>query len=179
VSELGASGRGAAQPLVALELIAQRQVRVLENLFELYAYDLSDIVPLELHSNGRFDVGPGDIWWSTDDHFPFLVRCEGKLVGFALVRKGSRVTGDPRVMDVAEFFVVRGARRKKIGTSVAHALFRAFPGRWELRVRRANTSAMAFWSRASSEWLGSPVSSLPFSIDGIDWDVLQIGDFPK
>ena len=93
---------------VVLEPCAQEQAPTLRNLFELYAYDFSEVVPLELNSDGRFDVGVGEHWWSSEDHFPFLIRHDHKLCGFALVRKGSRLTGASDVMDVAEFFVVRG-----------------------------------------------------------------------
>ena len=49
--------------------------------------------------------------------------------------------------NIAEFFVVRGARRKNVGLAAAHALFDAFPTRWEVRVRTSNTAALRFWAR--------------------------------
>ncbi len=159
---------------VVLEPIGREQAPVLLNLFELYAYDFSDVVPLELKPNGRFDVSPGDRWWDRDDHFPFFIRWNGKLVGFALVRRGSRVTDADGPMDVAEFFVVRAARGNKVGAAAANALFAAFPDRWEIRVRRSNVSAMKFWSRTLEIWLGRPVTSDPFIAEGVDWDVLRI-----
>ena len=51
-------------------------------------------------------------------------------------------------MDVAEFFVVRGARRRGVGQRAARALFELFPGTWEVRVLRANERALAFWRSA-------------------------------
>jgi predicted acetyltransferase len=167
------------RPPVVLEPIAKDQVPVLGNLFELYAHDFSEHMPLDLKSNGRFDVGLDDRWWTRDDHFPFFIRWNEKLSGFALVRRGSRVTGASDVMDVAEFFVVRGARGKAVGTSAAHALFTAFPGRWEIRVRRTNVSAMRFWSRALETWIGRPAASEPFSAEGVDWDALRVESSPK
>jgi hypothetical protein len=32
---------------------------------------------------------------------------------------------------------------------------------------------MQFWSRVAGSWLGQPVSSSPFSVEGIDWDLLR------
>jgi len=58
------------------------------------------------------------------------------------------VSGDPRVMDMTEFFVVRGARRRGVGRSAACQLFALFPGAWEVRVMKVNERALAFW-RAS------------------------------
>jgi predicted acetyltransferase len=131
-------------------------------------------VPLELGPDGRFGIAPGDVWWERDDHFPFFIRAEGKLVGFALARRGSPVTGEPDVMDVAEFFVVRGARGKGVGAEAARALFGAFPGPWALRVRSSNFPALKFWSRVVEDWSGHPVGSTPFTADGVEWEGFRV-----
>jgi predicted acetyltransferase len=159
---------------VILEPIAQQQAAVLQNMVELYAHDFSEHVPLDLKPNGRFDVSIGDLWWTAVGHYPFFIRWHGKLVGFALVRRGSRVTAATEVMDVAEFFVIRGARGRGIGTSAAHALFGAFPGAWEMRVRRTNVAAMKFWSRSVEAWTGRPAHGISFSADGVDWNVVRM-----
>jgi len=161
-------------PLVVLEPVARDQVVVLDNLFELYAHDFSEYVPLDVKPTGRFDVTVGEQWWTRDDHFPFFIRWNGKLCGFALARKGSRVTGDADVMDVAEFFVVRGARGHGVGTGAAHALLAAFPGRWEIRARHANAPAIDFWSRALASWIGRAVSGSTVSFEGVDWEIFRV-----
>ena len=160
-------------PQVHLEPIAKEQLGVLQNLTELYAHDFSEHVPLALNPNGRFDVDLGDKWW-TPGHYPFFIHCDRKLCGFALVRRGSKFTGAAHVMDVAEFFVVRGARRRKVGTAAALVLFRAFAGEWEIRVRRSNAAAFAFWSRAAAEWIGRPATSTRVTFEGVDWHVLHV-----
>ncbi len=160
--------------MVALEPITRDQAPVLHNLFELYVHDFSEYVRIDLQPNGRFDVPLGDQWWARDDCFPFFIRSNGKLSGFALARRGSRVSAAPDIMDVAEFFVVRGARGRGVGATAALALFGMFPGRWEIRIRRANPGALKFWSRVTATWLGRPVVSEHFSSDGIDWDLLRL-----
>ena len=160
-------------PRVVLEPIAKEQATVLQNLAELYAHDFSEHVPLDVKSTGRFEVSLGDRWW-TDGHYPFFIRCDEKLCGFALVRRGSKFTGAMDVMDVAEFFVVRGARRRKVGATAAHALFNAFPGGWEIRVRQSNAAALKFWARAVEAWIGRPVAGAHVSLEGVDWNVLRI-----
>ena len=164
---------GPAGPRVVLEPITKEQAAVFQNLAELYAHDFSEHVPLDLKPSGRFDVSLGDRWW-TDGHYPFFIRSDENLCGFALVRRGSKFTGAMDVMDVAEFFVVRGARGKRVGAAVAHALFTAFPGGWEIRVRQSNAAALKFWSRAAEEWVGRPVASAQVSFEGVDWNVLRI-----
>jgi predicted acetyltransferase len=161
------------QAPATLEPITRESASILDNLLQLYAHDFSEHVPLRMNTSGRFEIAAGEEWWTRDDHFPYLIQWHGELVGFALVRRGSRLTEED-VMDVAEFFVVRGARGKGIGRSAAFALFHAFPGVWEVRVRRTNAAAMHFWSRVAADWLGHPMMlTSPFSKDGVDWDLLQ------
>jgi predicted acetyltransferase len=159
--------------VVALERIHREDAAVLENLFELYAYDFSEHVPIRLKPSGRFEITPGETWWTREDHFAYLIKSQDALIGFALARAGSRVSATPDVMDVAEFFVLRGERRKGLGTSAAHALFSEFPRAWEVRVRQTNDAAMRFWAHAAETWLGRAVEGTPALIDGVAWNVLR------
>jgi predicted acetyltransferase len=161
-------------PSVTLDPIGRDQASVLRNLFELYAHDFSEHVALELQETGRFDVAVPDVWWTSGEHHPFFIRHAGKLAGFALARRGSRVSNAPDVMDVAEFFVVRGERGRGVGTTVSHALFAKFAGPWEVRVRQANVPAIEFWSRAIEGWVGRPVASETFMGEGVAWEVLRL-----
>ena len=165
------------EPQVVLEPITAEQAFVLANLFELYVHDFSEQVPLELKQNGRFDLPLDDCWWNGSDHFPFFIRSAGSLLGFALARRGSRVTAATDVMDVAEFFVVRGARRRGVGRAAARALFAAFPGRWQIRVRQTNPAAKQFWQGVARSWPGEP-AWLPFTRAGVDWQVLELSAMP-
>ena len=131
---------------VVLERMTFDGAATLGNLFELYVHDFSEHVPLQIKASGRFELTPSDVWWTRNDHFAYFIKVRAELAGFALVRAGSRVVPAPEVMDVAEFFVLRGVRRKGIGNLAAQALFKTFPGPWEIRVRRTNVVAMQFWS---------------------------------
>lgn len=165
---------GTTEAAVILEPITSENASVLNNLFELYAYEFSEQLPLQIKASGRFEITPGDAWWTREDHFGYLIKAGIELAGFALFRTGSRVTGMPDVMDVAEFFVLRGIRRRGIGMSAVHALFSTFPRTWEIRVRRTNVAALEFWSRAVEGWVRQRVASSPLRIDGVDWDVLSL-----
>jgi predicted acetyltransferase len=157
-----------------LEPIAASDAAVLRQLFELYCHDFSELVPLQLQPNGRFDVPLGDEWWTRDDHFPFFIRRDAELAGFALVRRGSRLSGAPEVMDVAEFFVARGARRGGLGKRAAHQLFRDFPGPWEIRVRQGHAAAQAFWAEVTTSWLGARLEPEPYLRGNLAWQVLRL-----
>jgi predicted acetyltransferase len=129
-----------------------QQEPVLANLLELYAHDFSEFHPLDLGEDGRFGYSALKLYWSERDHYPFLIRMDGKLAGFVLVKKN-----DGQVWDIAEFFVVRGCRRNGIGTRAAHQVWRRFPGRWEVRVMDANVTARHFWARAIATFSGQAI----------------------
>jgi predicted acetyltransferase len=116
----------AEKPSAQIEVIPARseQEPILANLLELYVPDFSVFHYLELGSDGRFGYDGLPLYWSESGRHPFLVWVEGKLAGLILVKRGSEVSGDETVWDVAEFFVLRGYRRRGIGTQIAHYVWR-------------------------------------------------------
>jgi predicted acetyltransferase len=139
------------------------QEPVLENLLELYTHDFSEFRDLELGEDGRFAYP--FLWFGPDRH-PFLVRVDGKLAGFVLVNRET-------IWDMAEFFIVRGYRRRGVGTSIAHQVWRRFPGAWQVRVMESNHAAHSFWERAISEFSGETIHSAQEEKIGKRWHVFS------
>ena len=156
---------------VQLRPAAADDAPVLANLLELYAHDFSEIMGLELGDDGRFGYPRLASYWRDDGRFPFLVTVDGRLAGFALVGRGSHLSGDPAVWDVEEFFVARGYRRRGIGAAVARELWRRFRGRWEVRVMEANLPAIAFWAAAIAEFIGRAVPPVFAEAEDRRWQV--------
>jgi predicted acetyltransferase len=127
--------------------IAPSEEPVLRHLIDLYAYDFSEILGLDVEDDGRFRFPALAPYWTDPGHHPFFFRVAGKLAGFALVQDRSHLTGAQGVHDMAEFFVLRRYRRQGLGALAARELFRRFPGPWEVRERPANVGAIAFWRR--------------------------------
>src|SRR4051794_28522114 len=93
---------------------------VLANLFELYAYELSELselADLHLGSDGRYGYPSLPLYWKEKTRVPFLVTVDGYLGGFALISRGSRITNDSAVWDIDQFFVLRRYRRLGVGTT--------------------------------------------------------------
>src|SRR5262245_35158729 len=149
------------------------QESILANLLELYAHDFSEFHDVMLGVDGRFGYKDLPLYWNEPGRHPFLVRFDGQLAGFVLVKRGSEVSGDKDVWDVAEFFVVRGCRRRGLGTKVAHEVWRMFPGRWEVRVIQANQVAIEFWERAIRRFTGRAVPSVSVDRDGDCWHLFS------
>jgi predicted acetyltransferase len=126
---------------------------VLENLFQLYVHDWSEILPLEVGDDGRFTTRALDPYVRRDDgRHAFLLRADGQLAGFVLIAEQSRLTGATGVCDLAELFVMRGHRRRGVGRAAAFAAFDRFPGLWEVRQRDQNPAAITFWRRVIAEY---------------------------
>jgi predicted acetyltransferase len=134
--------------MISLCPAARDDQATLENLLQLYAYDFSERGTVAIDDDGRFADYPLDGYWVDAWRHPFLLRVDGKLAGFVLIAARSRLTGADGVFDMAEFFVLRGFRRKGVGLAAAFAAFDRFAGRWEVRQRATNAPATAFWRHA-------------------------------
>ena len=142
------------------------QEPILANMLELYAYDFSEFFDLKLGADGRFGYKHLSSYWKDSNRHPFLIRADGHLAGFVFVRRGSEISGDADVWDMAEFFIVRGFRRLGLGMKAAHEIWRRFPGKWEVRVIDRNNRAKEFWARAISEFLGKTIDPVLLDKDG-------------
>jgi predicted acetyltransferase len=142
--------------MVSLLAVTEPLRPVLVNLFQLYAYDWSELRPLEVGDDGRFADHPLDRYLEREPlHHAFLLRAGGHLAGFALIAEQSRLTGESGVCDMAEFFVMRGHRRRGVGRAAAMASFDLFRGRrWEVRQRDDNPTATAFWRNVIDRYTG-------------------------
>jgi len=126
---------------------------IVRNLFALYAHDMSAFVGLDVGDDGAFSI-PATVasYWNGPDaseRFPFLVRADGKLAGFALVR---RIVMNPATYDMGEFFILRKYRMSGIGRFVARTLFDRFAGSWEVRELPPNAAAQTFWRRIIGDY---------------------------
>jgi predicted acetyltransferase len=138
---------------VTLEVATFRDRPLLENLLELYLHDLSEVFPIEIDNNGRFGYERLHSYWSEPDRrFPFLVRYRGRIAGFVFVTRGSPVSEDPNVFDIAEFFVMRQFRRHGVGREAAFHAWDHHHGDWTVRVSEGNAGGLEFWSRMTAEY---------------------------
>ena len=147
------------------------QQPILANLLELYAHDFSEFQPLDIGADGRFGYKSLPLFWSESNRHPFLIRFDGKLAGLALVKRGSEISDSQEVWDMAEFFVLRGCRRHRIGTLAAQEVWRRFPGLWEVRVMQSNPSAISFWKRAISDFIRESIQPVRIEKDGRSWQL--------
>ena len=146
---------------------AAEEEPILANLLELYAHDFSEFLDIKMSPDGRYGYAQLPLYWREPNRHPLLVRVDGNLAGFVLVK------GDENGWDMAEFFVVRRYRRRGIGSEIAHKVWRQFPGRWAVRVMESNQSAQQFWERVIRAFAGESVHAVRVEKDGTGWQVFS------
>lgn len=134
---------------VMLEPIPWERRATLDNLFQLYVHDFSELwagsARAELSEDGLFELDGGlASYWSEAGAEALLIRADGRVAGFALVDRRAH-SGLALDHSVAEFFVVRKHRRAGVGLRAARALFASRPGLWEAAVAAKNVGAQQFW----------------------------------
>jgi len=155
-----------------IELASEAERSLLANLLELYIHDLSEVFAVQPGADGRFGYPRLASYWSEPERrFPFLIRDRGKVVGFVLAQRGSPMSDDPEVFDVAEFFVLRSVRRSGVGARAAALLWDRLPGRWIVRVSEANRNGLPFWTRVIQDYAGSGATQTQRRAEPHDWRV--------
>ena len=150
---------------IDISIASPREKPLIEQMMQLYRYEMSEFDGSDLDLNGRFSYDDLDSYWTENSRTPLIVRVSGKLAGFVLVNQHS-YTGDGRY-SIAEFFIMRRYRRKGIGRIVANRVFNQFGPRWEIRQIKENTSAKSFWRKIIEEYTGDNFKEFP---DGkSDW----------
>lgn len=146
---------------------------ILANLLSLYLHDFSEVLGGLPRPDGRFEYNYLPAYFVEPNRTALLIRVNGALGGFAMVSRGSIVTGSPDTWDLCEFFVVRGLRRKGVGCKAASAVFSRFGGDWEVRVLERNTGAMEFWPHAVRQHTDGEFEKRSWENDLGSWTVFQ------
>lgn len=142
---------------------------LLQRLLQLYLYEFSAHTGDDLGPHATYDYPYLDHYWVEAGRHPFLLRVDGKLAGFALVREPEGPGGR---YALAEFFVLRAYRGRGLGAWMAHRLFRRFPGPWSLWAMGANEPAVAFWRRTLARFVGEGGHVAEESTPGEDAGIL-------
>ena len=136
----------------------------IEMLMQFYHYDASEWIALDVNTNGRYDFRSVDRFWQEPNQFPFFIRVDGAIAGFAVIDK--EVTSDESDLNVGYLFVLRRFRGQGIGRIAAHKLFAQFHGRWEVYQVEQNLDAIHFWRQVISDFTKGKFDERILVIDG-------------
>jgi predicted acetyltransferase len=119
----------------------------LQQMLELYQYELSDIWPQDTDAQARY--GYDLERHRLGKYFHAHVALAGsQYAGFALVSP-ARVTRSQGCW-MEQFFVLKRFRRQGVGFALARYVLDHHPGEWEVGQMTANTAAQAFWRQTIS-----------------------------
>ncbi len=131
---------------------------LITNLFQYYLYDMSEYTGFQPDASGSFAVDNSVTglldYWQEPNHFPYLIRVNEELAGFALVRQFPQGSGQ---YDMGQFFVMRKFKRQGVGSRAFQLCVARHPGPWQTRVLPDNTGALAFWKKTIGEVCGNNV----------------------
>jgi predicted acetyltransferase len=125
---------------ITLEKVNSKDKEVIENLFQLFAYDFSELNGMDICDDGKYQ-GLNDIedYYSKSNYCSYFVKVDGKLAGVAVLRF------DEETNYFRHFFVMRKYRRMKVGLNSVHMIFKLHLGKWTVSPFDFNKPAISFW----------------------------------
>lgn len=149
-----------------LEPVTRDLHPVVERLWQLYRYDLSEFRDSHPDEHGLFTAGRLPAYLMDDDpeHGALLVRHGGTPAGFVLLG-GLRTPP----ATIGEFFVVRSVRRRGVGHHVATEVMRSRPGPWLVAFQEENPKAARFWRQIATELAGDTWSEQRVPVPDKPW----------
>ena len=137
---------------VTLQLMSVDEKSLLIRLMELYNYEFSQFSNDDINEYGYYGYDHIDDYWNEEGRFPYLIRVDGKIAGFALICPHCKYRKEEDARCIGEFFVMLKYRRMGIGLNVAAQLFDKHRGLWEISYWRNNLPAGRFWKKVVEKY---------------------------
>jgi predicted acetyltransferase len=131
---------------ITVDLATSDETDALLNLWQFYMKDLAKFRDSEVQADGRYRDDRLRTYLAYEEHWPFLIKRKGEIVGFALVRKSK-----PDTFLIGEFFIKSEFRRNGVGGLAVSEILQKFLGNWEIPFQNENSNAAAFWRRTIPE----------------------------
>ena len=128
-----------------MDLAASDETEILLDLWQLYMQDLAEFRESEVQADGRYRDDRLRTYLAYEDHWPFLIKSQGEIAGFALVRKSK-----PDTYLIGEFFIKLEFRRNAVGLAAVDQILQKFNGNWEIPFQNENPVAVSFWRKTIS-----------------------------
>ena len=137
---------------VTLQLMGVDEKSLLIRLTELYNYEFSQFSNDDVNEYGYYGYSHIDDYWNEEGRFPYLIRVDGKIAGFALICPHCNYRREQNARCFGEFFVMLKYRRMGIGLKVATQLFDKHRGSWEICFWKNNLPASQFWKKVVEKY---------------------------
>ena len=147
--------RGKCIMNIEIVKVATEEREILARLIELYEYDFSEYENRDVNFLGLYGYTYLDYYWTEERRFPYFIKVNNKLAGFAMVCDYCYISKDKDTLFMSEFFVMKKYRRSGIGKYAAKKVFDMHPGKWELTVHPNNPISHIFWESVIKEIVGN------------------------
>lgn len=127
---------------IASDLATADETDLLLELWQLYMQDLALFRNLNIENDGRYRDDRLRTYLVYEEHWPLVIRSDGEVVGFALVRKSK-----PDTHVIGEFFIKSEFRRTGVGEASVEQILQKFKGNWEIPFQNENPIAAIFWRK--------------------------------
>lgn len=159
---------------VEVRVALEADYPALQQMLELYQYELSDLWPQPADDQARYG-------YDLDRHRQgrrfraYVAFGGGQYLGFALVAPAAVTRAQGCWME--QFFVLKAHRRHGLGRTLAAQVLGRHPGPWEIGQMHGNRAAQAFWRRVIGEL--APGGHVELQLSSGDWQgVVQQFDIP-
>jgi len=127
---------------ITSDLATADETDLLLELWQLYMQDLALFRNLNIENDGRYRDDRLRTYLAYEEHWPLVIRSDGEVAGFALVRKSK-----PDTHVVGEFFIKPEFRRAGVGVAAVDQILQKFNGNWEIPFQNENPIAASFWRK--------------------------------
>lgn len=149
---------------IKLKKINKDDKSILENMFQLYMYDITRFLDIDINKHGLYQYDFIDCYWINKNYYPYFIYLDNKICGFVLIDNDFLILeGKDKQYNLSEFFILNKYRRKGIGKVVANKLFDMYKGEWEIRPIPRSPEAYSFWDTVIKEYTKDnyKVSTIP------------------
>lgn len=127
---------------VTADLATTDETNLLLELWQLYTQDLALFRNLNIENDDRYRDDRLRTYLAYEEHWPLVIRSDGEVAGFALVRKSK-----PDSHVIGEFFIKLEFRRTGVGAASVEQILQKFKGNWEIPFQNENPIAAIFWRK--------------------------------
>jgi len=128
---------------------------IIHSLLQPYLDELSrfpDEHPDYKDENGIYLYPYLDAYWQEKTRFPYLLYSDGKLAGFALVRK------DGEHWEMSEFYVKPEFRHYGLAEACTTYIFHRYRGVWRIGFNKYNSASRALWKKLAKRLSKSAIT---------------------
>jgi predicted acetyltransferase len=144
----------------SLKQVTEENIVILFNLGQAYEAEFSKITGKLPNEMGIFQLDTKPIAPYTG----YIFYEEKVPVGFCIIN--TRVSP----MDIAEFYIIPSKRKQKLGMFFSWAIFKKYPGIWQVRQIQGADYAVSFWRSVIAQYtLGDYKDEL---VEDQDWGMV-------